>query len=66
MRSSKCLWRRNFLSAEEWAKSWEVGEEDRLEEEFKEVIERVRALRGEEKRLMLKAIIGYVRGMLGT
>lgn len=66
MRSSRCLWRRNALSTEDWAKSWAVREEDRLEEEFQELIERVGALRGERKRIMLKAIIGYVKGMLGS
>lgn len=59
------MWRRRRVSVEEWANSWEAREENRLEKELQEVMERVRTLNGEKRRLMLKAIIGYVNGMIG-
>lgn len=47
-----------------WAEEWSDKEEERLEEELEEALARLRTLEGIKKKLMYKAVINYIRGML--
>lgn len=45
-----------------WAERWANTEGER---ELEEAIERLRSLRGVKKKLMYKAVINYIRSMVG-
>lgn len=40
-------------------------EEDRLEQELEDLLQEIRRMSGERKRLMLKAVVGYIKGLIG-
>jgi len=50
---------------EAWAEDWRRKEEDRLEQELEGLLQEIRGMRGERKRLMLKAVVGYIKGLIG-